>query len=412
VRTALRARQRQYQTREHLAEQARAEARLREDDRRKDEFLAILAHELRNPLAPICHSLHIFRLNRDQDPAAARVGEMMERQVNHLVRLVDDLLEVSRITRGKIELRRQRVQLVDVLRTAVEASRPLMDAAGHRFSLALPPEPLEVEADPVRLAQVYSNLLNNAAKYTDGGGQLWLEARADGNEAVVSVRDTGTGIPREMLPRVFDMFMQVDHSAGRSRGGLGIGLTLVKTIVELHGGSVEARSGGPGTGSEFVVRLPRAGAARSGEESRAPPRRSSLFAGRRLLVVDDNRDAADSLAGVLVRLGADVRTVYDGASALAQLDSSRPDIVLLDIGMPGMDGHEVARRIRQRPACRDLRLVALTGWGQEDDVRRSREAGFDGHLIKPADIRTLEKLLLALEPEDDEDDDGAEESAG
>jgi two-component system, sensor histidine kinase len=400
ARSALRARQRQYQTRGHLAEREQVEALLRTNDRRKDEFLAILAHELRNPLAPISNSLHIFRLLRGTDPMAGRVGEMMERQVNHLVRLVDDLLEVSRITRGKIELRKEVVQVASVLRNAIEASRPLLDAAGHTLDVDLPRAPLLVLADGVRLAQVFSNLLNNAAKYTDPGGRIALSARVEGRDVAVSVRDTGTGIPVEMLGRVFEMFTQVEREAGRAQGGLGIGLTLVKNIVELHGGTVQAFSEGAGRGSEFVVRLPLAAAGMPEPPASASAGRGQL-AGKRILVVDDNRDAASSLAHLLNLLGAEAGVAHDGAGALATLASRRHDLVLLDIGMPGMDGYEVARRIRCRPELRDLKVVALTGWGQEDDVRRSIAAGFDSHLIKPVDVATLEDLLHSLQEEDE-----------
>jgi PAS domain S-box-containing protein len=380
----------------NITDRKQMEDALREADRRKDEFLAVLAHELRNPLAPIRNSLHILRLTCQQDPAAERVGEMMERQVNHLVRLVDDLMEVSRITRGKIELRTEPVEVAAVIRSAVETSRPVIEAAGHQLALAIPPEPLTLEGDPVRLAQVFANLLNNSAKYTRPGGQILLSVRQDSNEAVISVRDTGVGISAVMLPRVFDMFMQVDRHADRAQGGLGIGLTLVKSLVELHGGSITAHSEGPGRGSEFVVRLPLAAVERRVQDpvKSSPP---AVLGPRRVLVVDDNCDAAQSLGMLLKVLGADVRVVYNGPDALEALASYKPDLVLLDIGMPGMDGHEVARRIRQRPEFQDVTLIALTGWGQEEDRRRSQTAGFDYHLIKPADMSALQTLLVTLE---------------
>jgi PAS domain S-box-containing protein len=373
------------------------EEALREADRRKDEFLAILAHELRNPLAPIRNSLHVLCLAIRDDPATRGVGEIIERQVNHMVRLVDDLLEVSRITRGKIELRKERVEVADVVRNAVETSRPLIEEARHELTVTVPPGPLPLEGDPVRLAQVFANLLNNAAKYTEEGGRIWLTVRREGGEVVILVRDNGTGMPAEMLPRIFELFTQVDRSADRARGGLGIGLTLVKSLVEMHGGRVEARSDGPGRGCEFVVRLPLAGgprpAAVTGPEDRPP----DGLARRRVLVVDDNRDAATSLGMLLRLLGADVHVVYNGADALEALGAYRPSVVLLDIGMPGMDGHEVARRIRERPESRELTLIALTGWGQEGDRRRSQLAGFDHHLTKPADLGALQALLLSLD---------------
>jgi len=394
VRTALRARQRQYQTREHLAERERDAAELLANDRRKDEFLAILAHELRNPLAPLRNSLHVLRLTSYGDPAVRQAGEIMERQVDHLVRLVDDLLEVSRITRGTIEIRRDRVDVASVVRGAVETSRPLIDAAGHRLAVSLPNPPLVVDGDPVRLAQILSNLLNNAAKYSDKGSDIRLTARREGEEIVFRVEDTGIGIAPEMLPCVFELFTQIDRRANRSQGGLGIGLTLVKTLVELHGGSVEARSAGLGRGSEFVVRLPLAGDSAATDACPAEAATPGALARRRVLVVDDNRDAADSLATVLRMSGAQVRVVHSGAEALHVLEAARPAIVLLDIGMPGMDGYEVARRIRERPGFADVRIVALTGWGQDEDRARSRAAGIDHHLVKPADIEALHALLV------------------
>ncbi len=398
VRTALRARQRQYQIREHLAQREQSEAELRMNDRRKDEFLAVLAHELRNPLAPIRNSLHILRLTGQQDPTAERVGEMMERQVNHMVRLVDDLMEVSRITRGKIELHKERVDVAAVVRSAVETSRPLIEAAGHQLTLEVPAAPLILEADPVRLAQVLANLLNNAAKYTEAGGQIWLAVRQEDERVAISVRDTGTGIPSDMLPRVFELFTQIDRHADRAQGGLGIGLTLVKSLVEMHGGSVTAESDGPGRGSEFVVRLSLAATRPVGEPAGTADRPTAVLALRRVLVVDDNQDAAESLGMLLKLLGADAHVVYSGTDALEALATYEPAVVLLDIGMPGMNGHEVARRIRQRPELQDLTLIALTGWGQEEDRRRSRAAGFDYHLVKPVDVNALQALLTSLSP--------------
>jgi signal transduction histidine kinase/ActR/RegA family two-component response regulator len=396
VRTALRARQRQYQIREHLAEREKAEAALRADDHRKNEFLAILAHELRNPLAPIRNSIHVLRLTESGDTRIARLGEMMERQLNHLVRLVDDLLEISRITSGKIELRRERVEVASLARTAVEASRPLIDAAGHELSIETPAEPLTVEADPVRLAQVFANLLNNAAKYTDPGGRIRLGVRRSGDGVLISVRDTGTGISAEMLPRVFDLFTQVDHRSVRAQGGLGIGLTLAKSLVEMHGGTLQAHSDGLGKGSEFVVRLPLAASQRPPRECAPSDQSAGVLARLRLLVVDDNRDAADSLAVLLELLGAEVHLAYAGADALLAVEAHRPDVVLLDIGMPEMDGYEVARRIRERTGTGGPTLIALSGWGQEEDLRRTREAGFDHHLIKPADLDALKRLLTSV----------------
>jgi PAS domain S-box-containing protein len=376
-----------------ITDRKRAEKALREADRRKDEFLAMLAHELRNPLAPIRNALHILNLTTRNDATLVRVGEMMERQVNHMVRLVDDLMEVSRITRGKIELKREPVEVAAFIRSAVEASRPLIEAAGHQLEIEIPPETLTLDGDSVRLTQVVANLLNNAARYTPEGGRIWLKVRREGGAIAISVRDTGAGIPAEMLPQVFELFTQVNRSA-RTQGGLGIGLTLVKSLVEMHGGSVEAHSDGLGKGAEFIVRLALVEGKRTEQKPRLAEARAVL-APRRVLVVDDNRDAADSLAMLLRLLGAEVQIVYSGAEALAVLDEFCPNVVLLDIGMPGMDGHEVARRIRRLPEYRNVLLIAMTGWGQDEDRRRSTEAGFDYHLIKPADVGALETLLVS-----------------
>jgi signal transduction histidine kinase len=367
---------------------------LAEMDRRKDEFLATLAHELRNPLAPIRNSLHILRMSGGSGPAAERIYEMMERQVGHMVRLVDDLLEVSRITRGKIELRKERVTLASILHSAVETSRPLIEAARHQLAISLPPEPIMVEADPVRFAQVIANLLNNSAKYTEEGGQIWLTAKPEEGEVIISIRDNGLGIPAQLLPRVFDMFAQVDRTLKRAQGGLGIGLTLARTLVHMHGGRIDAHSEGPGKGSEFIVRLPLAPPEQletliSPQAATASPKMNPC----RVLVVDDNRDAADSLGMVLGFLGADVVAVYEGATALETMRTYRPSIVLLDLGMPGMDGYEVATRIRQDPELRGVTLIALTGWGQEEDRRRTQAAGFDHHLVKPVEAAALQALL-------------------
>jgi CheY-like chemotaxis protein len=311
---------------------------------------------------------------------------------------VDDLLEVSRITRGKIELRKERVELAAVVRGAVETSRPLIEANHHQLAIALPAEPVILHADAVRLAQVLTNLLNNAAKYTDPGGQIWLSARRQGDQVIGSVRDTGVGIAPEKLQHVFELFMQVDRTSARAQGGLGIGLTLAKTLIEMHGGTIEAHSEGPGKGSEFIFRFPiaeqrpLAGRAPHVEVASAP-----LLAPRRILVVDDNRDSADSLGALLKFLGADVRVVYNGTTALAAVQEFQPAVILLDIGMPGMDGCEVARRIREQPELQHLTLIALTGWGQEADRQGTKAAGFNYHLMKPADIGALEAVLTSLD---------------
>ncbi|HEX6175162.1 MAG TPA: PAS domain S-box protein [Candidatus Binatia bacterium] len=380
-----------------ITELIKSQEAMREADRRKDEFLATLAHELRNPLAPIRNGLHMLRLTSYSNPATDQTYEMMERQVNQMVRLVDDLLEISRITRGQIELRKERVELAAVIQSAVEVSKPLIEDFEHQLAISLPAEPLNVVADPVRLEQIISNLLNNAAKYTDPGGQIWLTAQRQSDRATISVRDSGIGIPPDMLPRIFEMFTQVEHSTGRTQGGLGIGLTLVRSLVEMHGGNIEARSTGPGRGSEFIIQLPLLDVRSASEIAPADTWCPAQLSPRRVLVVDDNHDAADSLARLLHVVGGDARAVYSGAQALEVLETYKPAVLLVDIGMPEMDGYEFARRIRQNPDYQNLTLVALTGWGQEEDRRRSKAAGFDFHLTKPADFNALQSLLGSLE---------------
>jgi signal transduction histidine kinase/ActR/RegA family two-component response regulator len=392
VRTAVRARSRQYQIREHLVERARAEESLRIADERKDEFLATLGHELRNPLAPLVTGLKVLSLAKLQDPVAVRVLAIMERQTGHLIRLVDDLLEVSRITRGLIEVRREPLDLGLVVRSAIETSRPAIESARHELSLDLPVEPITIAGDAVRLTQVFANLLTNAAKYTNNGGHIWLTVTRQADRALILVRDNGIGIPEAQLNAVFDMFTQVDRSNRAAQGGLGIGLTLVRSLVALHGGRVEATSAGIGAGSEFRVELPIL-AVRRPEAEGAGVARS--FPPRRVLVVDDNCDAADTLGVLLAALGATVSIVHSGRAALESLDSFRPDAVLLDIGMPEMDGYEVSRRIRGTSGHGGILLIALTGWGQEHDQRASRAAGIDHHLVKPPDIDRLRELLAA-----------------
>jgi PAS domain S-box-containing protein len=376
-----------------ISAQKQAEYELREADRRKDEFLATLAHELRNPLAPIRNSLSLLEAAGRSDAVVGRVRGILERQVGHMVRLVDDLMEMSRITRGTIELRRERLDLAEAIRSALETSEPLIQRAGLRLTQELPPEPMFVDADPVRLTQIISNLLNNAAKYSHPSKEVLLSARREQREAVVSVRDSGVGIPAGMLERVFDMFTQVPGAGRGGQSGLGIGLTLVRSLVQMHGGSIVATSDGPGKGSAFTFRLPLV-------EAPARPVQPAVTKGSnrltlRVLVVDDNRDAAESMGLVLARAGADVEVVYDGLAALERVERFHPAMVLLDIGMPGMDGYEVARRIRARPSLSDVMLVALTGWGQAEDRRRSLEAGFDQHLIKPAGLAELRALVPA-----------------
>jgi PAS domain S-box-containing protein len=378
-----------------LTDRKLAEEALKRADRTKDEFLATLAHELRNPLAPIRNSLHIMRMAGDNDPTLRRVSEIMERQVDHMVRLVDDLLEVSRITRGQIELRKERIELAAVVSRAVETSRPLIDAGRHQLAISLPADPVFVDGDPVRLAQVVSNLLNNAAKYSNPGGQIWLNVRKEEGQASISVRDTGIGIPAEMQRVVFEMFAQLDRSSSRSQGGLGIGLTLVRSLVEMHGGKVHVKSAGKDQGSEFVVRLPLCPEGAPAAKSASPRIPATVLTRQRVLVVDDNRDAASSMAMLLKFLGAEVEVANSGPAALSAVESYHPAVVLLDLGMPLMDGYEVARRIRERPEFDDVTLIALTGWGQDEDRRRSHEAGFNDHLVKPADISSLQELLAS-----------------
>jgi signal transduction histidine kinase/DNA-binding response OmpR family regulator len=371
---------------------------LREADQRKDEFLATLAHELRNPLAPIRNGLQIMKLS-PAGSAIAPVREIMERQMEQLVRLVDDLLDLSRITRGKIELRREPLDLAAVIDEALEVSRPLVEAARHELTVTLPPEPLRVEGDLTRLAQVVSNLVNNAAKYTPEGGHIAVGVIREGDTAVLQVSDDGIGIPADMLSRVWEIFAQVDHHLERAQGGLGIGLSLVKRLVEMHGGRVEAKSAGPGRGSCFSVRLPLApkqakpherNGHSNGEQTDGKPGQL------RILVVDDNVDGARSLA-MLLRLGGnEVRVAHDGPSALEAAAEFRPSAVLLDIGLPGMNGYEVARRMRGMPQLKRTVLIAQTGWGQDSDRRRSQEAGFNAHLVKPVDLGELQSLLEGL----------------
>ncbi|MFO1430108.1 MAG: PAS domain S-box protein [Candidatus Competibacteraceae bacterium] len=381
---------------EDITERRQAEEALHEADRRKDEFLAVLAHELRNPLAPIRNAVTILRHQGASEPRLQWCRDVIDRQVEQMARLLDDLLDVSRITRGKLELRKERMELAAVVRQALETSRPAIETASHELTVTLPVEPLFLEADPVRLAQVLSNLLNNAAKYTERGGHIWLTAEQSGKEARISVRDSGIGIPTDQLLHIFEPFMQMRASLGRSQGGLGIGLTLVQQLVRMHNGRIEARSAGAGQGSEFIVHLPLATAAPATAVPLDNPGRESAPTRRRLLVVDDNRDAATSLSLLLEVIGHEVAIAYDGLEAVTAAATFRPDIVLLDLGMPKLDGYEAARRIRAQPWGKQMILIAVTGWGQEGDRRRTQEAGFDYHLVKPVDPDALEKLLAGL----------------
>jgi len=374
----------------------RMAADLSDADHRKDEFLATLAHELRNPLAPIRNGIELLKRAVPEHAQAQSVVGVMERQMGHLVRLVDDLIDVSRITRNKLELRRHTVELAPIVQAAVEACRPLVDGKGHYLEVALPPSPLHVDADPTRLVQVFANLLNNACKYTDRGGHLRVALERQAQEAVLTVTDDGSGIPADMLPKVFDMFTQVERNLERTQGGLGIGLSMVKRLVELHEGSVAIHSAGEGQGTRVEVRLPLvlAPVPAVGATSVAGERMPLPF--RRILVADDNIDAAHSLASVLELMGNDVLTVGDGQAALEAAPGFAPDLVLLDIGMPRLNGYEACRRLRELEGGGDLVIIAVTGWGQEEDRVRSREAGFDLHLTKPVDPVTVEALLAAL----------------
>jgi PAS domain S-box-containing protein len=369
-------------------------ADLSEADRRKNEFLAMLAHELRNPLAPISNAARALRISGRDEQSLRSASEMLERQVAQMARLVDDLLDMSRITRGKIELRKERIELAPIIHQAVEAVRSQYRSMNHELTVTLPTQPVYLDADPARLAQVVGNLLNNACKFTDRGGRVSLIVEPGDDEVVVRVRDNGIGISAEHLPRLFEMFAQVDTSLERSRDGLGLGLTLVKTLVELHDGTVHAHSDGPGRGSEFTLRLPTAAETAPAAEPSAI--RTAPATGRRILIVDDNEDGAESLAMLLTFGGHETHMAHDGRQAIEAAERLRPDAVLLDIGLPLMNGYEVCRRIRSEPWGKHLTMVALTGWGQDEDRHRSTEAGFDAHMVKPVNHDLLLKLLDSL----------------
>ncbi len=383
---------------EHLRQRADT---LREVDRRKNEFMATLGHEMRNPLAPLWHAARLLELHATMEPASlAHVRDIIKRQVEQLGRLADDLLDISRIAQAKVELRKKPVNLVDVITQAVQTSTPHIKARHHQFEVVTPSEPIWLEADPARLVQIIVNLLNNAAKYTEPGGHIRLTAgnEADGT-AAIRVHDNGMGIPAGMLPHVFELFTQGEWSSDHSQGGMGIGLALVRRLVELHGGTITASSPGLGQGSEFVICLPTHphvpscpdGQSRNGEVKSVAP--SGGSSPRRILVVDDNVDAAESLRMLLSLEGHEIWLAHDGPAALRAAQDMQPDVVLLDIGLPRMDGYEVARRLRQLPEMERLLLVALTGYGQDDDRRRSHEAGFNAHLVKPVDLDGLRTAL-------------------
>ena len=366
---------------------------LQEADRRKDEFLAMLAHELRNPLAPLYNILEIMKQGDGNGNLIEQVRSTLERQLGQMVRLVDDLLDVSRITRGKLKLRKERVELASVIHQSVEVCRPLAEYAKHELNVSLPPEAIYLYADPMRLAQVFGNLLNNACKYTDPGGRIGLTAERRSSDVVVNVKDTGVGISPDKLGSVFEMFTQIDRSLERSQGGLGIGLTLVKRLVEMHGGSVEAYSEGPGRGSEFVVRLP---ILIEKAKAKTPTAEQMPTTAHRILIVDDNRDSATSLDTLLKLTGNETQTAHDGLEAVEAAAMFRPDVMLLDIGLPKLNGYDACRRIREYSWGRNMVLVALTGWGQDKDRRQSKDAGFDHHMVKPVDFDALMKLLASL----------------
>ncbi|MFZ0061322.1 MAG: PAS domain S-box protein [Pyrinomonadaceae bacterium] len=364
-------------------------------DQRKNEFLATLAHELRNPLAPLVNMLEVLKRADGDRETFQRARDTIERQLGQMVRLVDDLLDLNRITHDRLELRQSEVELSAVIQQAVEVARPLLDSASHDLRVALPAEPIYLHADPARLAQVFGNLLSNSCRYTKPGGTIQVEAKQEDSEVVVTVKDTGAGIPQDKLASIFDMFTQIDRSPERSQGGLGIGLTLVKRLVEMHGGSVEARSAGEGQGSEFVVLLPVL-IRTTQPVTPGPAEVREPAAAHRILIVDDNRDSADSLAMLLEITGNKTFVAHDGDEAIAAVEKYRPEVVLLDIGLPKLSGHEVCRRVREQSWGKDIVMVALTGWGQEEDRRKSQEAGFDGHLVKPVNYDELLELLSSL----------------
>ncbi|MFN2428071.1 MAG: PAS domain S-box protein, partial [Candidatus Binatia bacterium] len=383
-----------------VTQRRRAEQELADAARRKDEFVAMLAHELRNPLAPLSNALEMLDVVGRDPRQLKSIRAMMQRQLKHMVRLVDDLLDASRISRDKLQLRKETLELGSVLNEAIEACRGQIEGAALELEVSLPQEPIHLEADPVRLVQVICNILGNAAKYTERGGKVWLHVNREGDTAAITIRDTGIGIPPEMLSDVFEMFTQVDRSLERMRGGLGIGLSLAKRFVELHGGTLTAHSDGMGRGSEFVARfpvLPSTPRARQAEKAAAPNSISNHRS--RVLVVDDNRDAATSLALLLKLSGSEVEVAYDGLEAVEKAAEYLPRVVLLDIGLPKLNGYDACREIRARLSGRELFIVALTGWGQDTDRQRSKDAGFDAHMVKPVDYVALTALLDSLQGE-------------
>ncbi|MFZ1866961.1 MAG: ATP-binding protein [Steroidobacteraceae bacterium] len=361
-------------------------------DWQKDEFLAALAHELRNPLAPICAAAELLRHSKTLEPELRAATTILERQARHMRRLVDDLLDMSHITSGRIRLQPEPIELAEVLRSVIESHRQSAETARHRITLAMPGTPVHVSGDHMRLTQIFANILHNAAKYTPPAGRIEITLRTEERQAVVNVRDDGMGIAAEMLTHVFEPFAHLDRSLERADGGAGVGLTLAQKLIELHQGGIEARSAGRGKGTEFLIRLPLTTAAPA-KRTRAPEKHSDLSVSRRVLIADDNHDAAVSLSMLLQSLGHDTRVVHDGIEALEEAELFRPEVVLLDLGMPRLDGYETARRIASRPWAAATQIVAVTGWGQETDRQRAREAGFHRHLVKPADLDALLEVM-------------------
>ena len=375
----------------HAGEEA-----LKDADRRKDEFLATLAHELRNPLAPVRNAVEILRMKGPDIPELHWARDIIDRQTQAMAQLIDDLMDISRINLGKLKLKREQVELANIVQGAIETSRPLIENMGHELTMTLPPGLVIVDADRTRLAQVFLNLLNNAAKYTDRGGRIELRAELQGSDVVVSVTDSGIGIPADKLPTIFEMFSQVEGALSRSQGGLGIGLCLVKRLVKMHGGSVEAQSGGPGQGSEFVVRLPIVVEQTYPRQASDDGDKAQPTSDLRILVVDDNRDAAESLAMLLKMMGNSIHTAHDGEEAVTAAREFQPNVVLCDIGLPKLNGYEACRQMKAQAWDKNMILIAMTGWGQDDDRRKSEEAGFDHHMVKPVDPQALMKLLAGL----------------